>query len=316
MTHKKKQFSIFPVERQELITIQDVSQRAGWQITAFNLPDLWKLTKGAGVKVAVIDSGCDIDHKNFKNNLLQGINLINPELPPEDDNQHGSHVTGIICAEDIATGMIGVAPLSKVIPVKVLNQHGNGDLECVAKGIKWAADNEANFICISSGSTTPMQQVKKAINYAIKKGCIVFCAAGNSGFNKTTYWPAAYDNTIGVAAINEDFDISKFSCIGKNIDFFAPGENILSTIPHNEYAILSGTSMATPWVVGVCALALSYSRTHKTINLKTTEDYRNILRTFALPIGEKEIEKDRNWCKGLGIIQPESIINYLKNYSK
>ena len=306
-----KKLKIFPIKQELLLSAQDLNN-AGWEITAFNLPTTWEHTQGEGVTIAVVDTGCDLDHKNLKNNLLPGINLINFDSLPEDDNKHGSHITGIICAENIHMGRIGIAPASKVIPIKALNRHGNGDLEQVAEGIRWAADQKVDFICMSMGSTEPIQQIKKAINYAEKKGVITFCAAGNSGFSDVTYYPAAYTNTIAVASINENFDISKFSCVGKNIDFFAPGERILSTVPHNKYAVLSGTSMATPWVVGVCALALSYSRSHETIPLKTTEDYKTILRKFSLPLTKKQIEDDRKWTQGMGIVQPEAIIKYLK----
>ena len=92
----KKQFRIFPIERQELISAQDVAQQVGWQITAFNLPSLWKITKGGGVKVAVLDSGADLEHPDLKGNLLPGINFVKPNEVPQDGHGHSSARSGIV----------------------------------------------------------------------------------------------------------------------------------------------------------------------------------------------------------------------------
>ena len=91
---KRKTIKLLPYQRENLVSVQDVEQKAGWEITAFNLPDAWSLTQGDGVKVAVLDTGCDLSHEDLVENLLPGINFVNPGKPPEDDNGHGSHVTG------------------------------------------------------------------------------------------------------------------------------------------------------------------------------------------------------------------------------
>ena len=210
MTHKKK-FSIFPVERQELISAQDVSQKAGWQITAFNLPSLWKITKGQGVKVAILDSGADLNHADLRDNLLPGINLVDPDKPPQDQHGHGSAMSGIVAAADRAFGIVGVAPECKIIPVKVLDAHGNGNFDNVAEGIRWAADN-ADIISLSAGCPVPLQQVRKALQYATAKGVPVFAAAGNAGFTNELFYPACYPESIGIGSIDESNQVIFTHC--------------------------------------------------------------------------------------------------------
>src|SRR5687768_10938141 len=89
---------LLPYERTDCLSMQEAKQNSGWGITAFDLPKAWEHTQGEGVVVAVLDTGCDLDHPDLKNNLLEGINFVKPGTPPQDDNGHGSHVTGILVA--------------------------------------------------------------------------------------------------------------------------------------------------------------------------------------------------------------------------
>jgi len=308
----KYRCNLLPFDREEILSIQDAAQQVGWEITAFNLPDAWKYSQGEGVKVAVLDTGADLDHPDLAGNLLPGKNFINPRKEPEDDNGHGSHVTGIICAENNDIGMVGVAPKSKVIPVKVLDHKGAGNLLNVANGIRWAADQGVDFITMSLGSPKPVQQVRKAIQYANKKGIVVFCAAGNAGKTRSIFYPANYPETIGIGAIGEDFDRAKFSCTGDDLDFLAPGVKIFSTVPDNWYAVLSGTSMANPFVTGVAVLLLSYKRKNKLkIKLDTAEDYRRVFKANTMPTKNPEFA-GKKFFEGFGIIDPRKMEEWVK----
>lgn len=301
-----------PFEREEILSIQDASQKVGWEITAFNLPDAWKITQGEGVKVAVLDTGCDLDHPDLVNNLLPGKNFVNPRKDPNDENCHGTHVTGITCAENNDIGMVGVAPKCKVVPVKVLDHKGAGDLLNVANGIRWAADQGVDFIAMSLGSPTPVQQVRKSIQYANSKGVVVFCAAGNAGKTRQIFYPANYPETIGVGAIDENFDRANFSCTGDDLDFLAPGVKIFSTIPDNWYAVLSGTSMANPFVVGVAALLLSHKRKNKLkIKLENSEDYRRIFKQNTVSVHNPEFA-GKKFFEGFGIIDPDKMEEWVR----
>lgn len=310
---KNKKCSLFPYEKEEILSIQDAIQKAGWSVTAFDLPRSWSKTRGEGVKIAVLDTGIDLDHPDLDKNILPGINFVNPGKPPQDDNQHGTHVAGIICAENNDIGMVGVAPDAKVIPVKVLDRSGNGNLINVSKGIRWAVDEgKVDLICMSLGSPNPVQEVRKAIQYALSKKVVCFVAAGNSGMTKKVFYPAEYPETIAIGSIDENLNRSHFSNTGDNLDFMAPGTRILSTVPDNWYALLSGTSMANPFAVGVAALALSYVR-HNKVNIKldTDEDYRRLFKQHTIPISDKNF-KDKKFYQGFGIIEPNKILEALK----
>lgn len=310
---KNKKCSLFPYKVEEVLSLQDAIQKSGWSITAFDLPSIWQKASGEGVKIAVLDTGVDLNHPDLQQNLLPGINFINPSKPPEDDNRHGTHVAGIIVAKNNDIGMVGVAPNAKVIPVKVLDRSGNGNLVDVSKGIRWAVDEgKADLICMSLGSPNPVQEVRKAIQYALSKKLICFVAAGNSGMTNRVFYPADYPETIAIGSIDENFNRSSFSNTGDNLDFMAPGNKIFSTVPDDWYAVLSGTSMATPFAVGVAALALSYVRNHKTdIKLESAEDYRNLFKKYTIPISNTQL-KDQKFYQGFGIVEPKKLFEALK----
>jgi len=306
--------NLLPYDREDFLTIQDVQQKVGWEITAFNLPEAWEFTKGEGVIVAVLDTGADLDHEDLVENLLPGRNFVNPNLPPEDDNGHGSHVTGIICAMNNDIGVVGVAPKAKVIPVKVLDGKGSGNLPNVANGIRWATDQGADFITMSLGAPNQMPMIQDAIRYAASKGVVTWCAAGNAGKTHQIFYPAAYPETIGIGAIDENFDRASFSCTGPDLDFVAPGVRILSTVPDNWYAVLSGTSMANPFAVGVAALLLSYKRNKGlNIQLKDNVDYINLMKSYTTPTKNPEFAGQK-FFEGFGIIDPRKIEDWIKTH--
>lgn len=305
---KNKKCKLFPYTREDVFSLQDVKQKTGWGVNAFDLPEAWKKTKGEGIKIAVLDTGCDLDHPDLKSNLLPGLNLINSSKEPWDDNGHGTHVSGIIAAENNEIGMVGVAPSAKIIPVKVLDKYGNGGLVEVSKGIRWSVDvAKADLICMSLGAPNPVQEVRKAIQYAESKGVICFVAAGNAGLTKQIYYPAEYPETIAIGSIDEDFSRSNFSNTGENLDFMAPGGKIFSTVPDKWYAILSGTSMAAPFACGVAALLLSKAKS-KNLVFKTAQDYVNEFKKHTIPVSGSEIKKGK-FYQGFGIIDPKKMIN-------
>lgn len=312
--NKQENIKLLPFVREDLFSILDVQQQIGWEITAFNLPSAWNFSEGEGVTVAVLDTGVDLNHEDLKQNLLPGKNFVSPNSPPEDDNGHGSHVTGIICANNNSVGMVGVAPKVKIIPVKVLDRKGSGTLENVAKGIRWAADQKVDFITMSLGSPRPVKIVHDAIKYAQTKGVVTFCAAGNAGKTRQIFYPAAYPETIGIGAIDEKFDRANFSCTGPDLDFLAPGVKILSTVPDNWYAVLSGTSMANPFAVGVACLLLSYKRSKNlNIKLESNQDYINMFKGYTVKTSNPDFA-GKVFFEGFGIIDPRKMEEWmLKN---
>lgn len=307
--------NLLPYIREDVLTIQEVEQKLGWEITSFNLPDTWKYSQGEGVKIAVLDTGVDLNHSDLIENLLPGKNFVEPNKPPSDDNSHGSHVTGIICACNNDRGVVGVAPKSKVIPVKVLDKKGSGNMNTVANGIRWATDQGVDFITMSLGAPSPIPALHDAIKYAVAKGVVIWCAAGNAGETRQIFYPAAYPEVIGIGAIDENFNRASFSCTGPDLDFLTPGVKILSTVPDNWYAVLSGTSMANPFAVGIAALLLSYTRNKKIdLSLSTNNDYINFFKKYTIPTSNPKFA-GQQFFEGFGIIDPRKLEEWVKSHN-
>lgn len=314
-TTKNYKCKLLPYKREECMSIQEAKQMAGWNITAFSLPKAWAKTQGEGVVIAVLDTGCDLDHPDLVNNLLPGINFCNKKLPPHDGNGHGTHVTGTLVAENNDVGVVGVCPKAKVRPVKVLDDKGNGDLRRVASGIRWAIDQKVDFISMSLGAPIKVQEVRKAIQLAAQHGIVTFVAAGNAGNTKEIFYPANYPETIAIGAIDENFRRASFSNTGVNLDFMAPGVDIFSTVPDNWYATLSGTSMAQPFACGVAALVLSYVKSGKApgIKLENADDYRNLFKQYTTPIKNGNYT-EKKFYQGFGIIDPVKLLEATANH--
>ncbi len=300
--------------REDVIMAQSIGQQFGWQINNFDLPAIWKDTCGAGVTVAVLDSGCDMTHPDLIDNLLPGYNVTNPRNPPNDDNGHGTHVSGIIAASNNDIGIVGVANCCKLIPIKVLNSVGAGRMDHVVEGIKVAVDKGADLICMSLGTRNPLDEVYAAIEKAHNEGVVCFVAAGNAGQTTQLLYPAAYDITISIGAVDENSMRAAFSCTGPNLDFVAPGVNIYSTVPVSSYAMMTGTSQAAPFSIGVAALMLSHRRKLNPSLKMQKPDFVTALKTNAMDIANldsKYAQLGNRFFQGFGIINPSHFTDWL-----
>lgn len=296
---KRNKVNLLPYIREDIYGLSpNNGQFYGWEIVKFEIQKYWNYSMGEGVKVAVVDTGCDLEHHDLKDNLLKGYNFIKEGHDPIDGNSHGTHVAGTIAASNNNLGMVGVAPKSKIIPVKSLDDSGAGDLKSVAKGIIWAADNDADIITMSLGSPYAAKEIESAINYAVSKKCLIFCAAGNSGPKSDIMFPAKYKNTISIAAIDSNLNRTDFSCSGESLDFLAPGKDILSCVPRNAYAKMSGTSMSNPFAVGCAALAISAMGR----KLNQSEIIKLFKKTSKSLLDKKYAGKKR--YEGYGILYP------------
>lgn len=217
--------------------------------------------KGYGVTIAILDTGLDFNHPEFDNRILPGYNAITQESGyyevTMDDHGHGTHVAGIAAANINSGMMAGIAPESKILPVKVL--EGGSDLTkalWVADGIKWATDHGAQVINMSLSGEGYSQALQDAVNYALSYDVVVVASMGNSGSNESLY-PAACSGVIAVGAVNGRKEVADFSTKGRHISVSAPGVDIFSSYPDSYYTNFSGTSMAAPHVAGAVALLLS-----------------------------------------------------------
>ena len=248
-----------------------------WGIVRVGAQDAWSRgIDGRGVKVAVIDTGIDCAHPDLAANCAGGYNAIDSSKPPHDDNSHGTHVAGTIAAVKDGKGVVGVAPAARLYAVKVLDGDGGGSLTSIIKGLVWAGKNGMQVANMSLGSPMGSVFMRLAVTYAKMKGVVVMAAAGNSG--GSVGYPAAYEDTIAVAASDSGDKIAEFSSRGKQVDFIAPGVGINSTVPGGKYDRYSGTSMATPHMAGLAALAIQQGASGKDAVMAA-------LKKAAKPIG-------------------------------
>lgn len=235
-----------------------------WSDSVTPYSPTWVCAKGAGVDIAVIDTGVDRTHPDLAGRTttggvsLEGAASVTAGGGGVDPNGHGTHVAGIAAATaGNGVGIGGVAPLATIIPVRVLGSTGSGWSSDVAAGITWAVDAGAEVINLSLGATSQSLAMTNAITYARSNGVVVVAAAGNGGAHGPQNYPAADNRTLAVASIDPTRGISGFSTHGSYVDLAAPGSSILSTTPDGTYGYKSGTSMATPFVSGVAALLIS-----------------------------------------------------------
>jgi len=236
---------------------------------------------GSGVKVAVIDTGIDYTHPDLDLNYAGGYDYVNDDDDPMDDNGHGTHVAGIIGAEDNDIGVVGVAPGVSLYAVKVLDNRGSGWISDIIAGIDWAVENEMDVANLSLGGKGTSDALETAVQNAASEGVTLVVSAGNESDDAAYYVPAAYDEVITVSAI-ADFDglpgglggskrygrgrfktvqaddaFAYFSNYGQAVDLAAPGVDIYSTYAGGGYETMDGTSMAAPHVAGAAALYIA-----------------------------------------------------------
>ncbi|MGF2037953.1 MAG: S8 family peptidase [Nostoc sp. CmiVER01] len=267
-------------------TFADVPDLGGnnWGADLVKAPEVWAHGyTGQGVVVAVVDTGVDYNHEDLKNNIWTntkeiagngidddgngyvddnyGWNFADKNNNTLDNNGHGTHVSGTIAGENNNYGVTGIAYNAKIMPVKVLDSSGSGSYSSISKGIRYAVDNGANVINLSLGGAYSNPTLESAIDYASSKGVIVVMAAGNDGDSSPDY-PARYASKSGIAvgAVDKNNNLADFSNrSGTNEIAYvtAPGVKVYSSVPNNQYATYSGTSMAAPHVAGIVALMLS-----------------------------------------------------------
>ena len=238
-------------------------QELPWGVDRIDADLAWSTTKGTGVKVAIVDTGIDMDHPDLEANIKGGFNAIAPARKYkdpnnfDDDNGHGSHCAGIVAAVDNDIGVIGVAPEAWLYGVKVLDGAGFGYDSDIIEGIEWCVDNGMQVCSMSFGGYEDDQAFRNAIDAAWNAGIVMVAAAGNEGYEEPDLLPAGYPTAMAISAMDSNDDIASWSNYGDEIELAAPGVSIYSCYKRGKYTTMSGTSMACPHVSGVAALILA-----------------------------------------------------------
>ncbi|MBN2246220.1 MAG: S8 family peptidase, partial [Candidatus Aminicenantes bacterium] len=265
------------------------NETLSWGIARIFADLAWSTTRGRGIKLAVLDTGIDLDHPDLKNNIKGDINFIRPKKSGDDDNGHGTHVAGIAAAVDNEIGVIGTGPEISLFAVKVLDKKGSGWLSDLIEALNWCVENKIQVINMSFGSTTDNQSFHDAINRVYAVGIIMVASAGNNGASGgTVEYPAKYSEVISVSAVDQFNHFATFSSFGPEIELIAPGVNILSTYNKGSIAFMEGTSMSAPFVTGTVALLLTtnpnaYDLDHD--NFWDPDEIRSKLRDTAENLG-------------------------------
>ncbi|MHB1355179.1 MAG: C1 family peptidase [Anaerolineae bacterium] len=243
-----------PLVRQNLCSSIPYNETLYYNMKKVLAPQAWPCSQGGeGVIIAIVDTGVDSNHPDLVGNLVPGATFVAGTTTPEDDNGHGTHVAGIAAGIANNGGIMGVAPRAKIMPVKVMDQAGNGDYLAITNGIIWAVNHGAGVINLSVGGYGESSTLQGAIQYAYSNGVVLACAAGNGGTNQAFY-PAYFSECLAVAATDEwDID-AYFSNYGDWVDVSAPGVAITSSWLGGGTHTLNGTSMASPHVAGLAAL--------------------------------------------------------------
>lgn len=302
-----------PIFRLPPFTVQNVvktlSETIDWGLSSNNIPEHWKQSKGKGIRVAVLDTGCDLQHGDLKPGVVAAKDFTGSPFGAMDRNGHGTHTAGTIGARANGTGVVGVAPECELLIGKVLGDDGSGRGEWVAAGIEWSVANGADIISMSLGSPQDDPRIHAAVDRAIAKGKIFICAAGNDGFDDSVNFPGRY--TIAIAAYDKQFRLAEFSSRGPEVTTAAPGVDIVSTYPQfmGSFAKLSGTSMATPFVAGLMALALSIHRsTNNATPINNQAEAKEHLQKTAKDAGAPGFDTGFGW----GLINADTLLEPAK----
>lgn len=265
-----------------------------WNLDQVDAKGAWAYGTGGGVIVAVLDTGVRSGGPDGIANLLSGYDFYNNDSNPSDGDGHGTFVAGTIGQRtDNGVGVAGLAPGVAILPLKVMSDDGYGDINSIANGLVWAADQGARVANMSLGSSSYSSTLKSACDYAHDRGVTLVAASGNEYASQVGY-PAAFDNVIAVGASRYDGTRAGYSNTGAGLDLLAPGGDtavdqngdgyadgvLQETIQGGgwTYTFWEGTSMAAPHVAAAAALVIAQG-------VDDPDQVRSVLRSTAQDVG-------------------------------
>ena len=268
-------------------------QTLPWGVDRIDADQVWNVSKGtqgAGVNVAVLDTGIDTNHPDLAANLAGKYSCVNTDPENvEDTNGHGTHCSGIIAAMNNEIGVVGVGPEINLYMVQVSRKSTIAE-SAIIEGINWCIathtdsdpDNDIQVMSMSFGGGYSVNE-DNALQDAYNEGIVLVAAAGNE--RRAVIFPAALPNVIAVSATNASDQFAYFSNFGPEIDLAAPGVSILSTYLNDGYATMSGTSMACPHVAGAAAMVIASGIRDTNDNERINDEVEARLKDTAEDIG-------------------------------
>lgn len=237
------------------LAVNDPYAGSQWHLGKIGAHQAWDITQGAGITIAVLDSGIDAAHPDLAARLVPGWNVIDGNSNTADVNGHGTAVAGAAVATlNNGTGVAAVAGLARLMPVRIADANAYAYWSTVAQGLIWAADNGARVANISYGGVTGSSSVRSAAQYLKSKGGLVVVSAGNTGIEETT---GASTSMITVSATDANDQRSSWSSYGSYVTLAAPGQDIWTTTRGGGYQAWWGTSLSSPVVAGVVGLMMA-----------------------------------------------------------
>jgi serine protease len=309
-------------------TVSDPLYSYQWHFPMVQSEKAWDITDGSGVTVAVLDTGLatagakdGINRINCLN--IVGYNVLNVNLDPVDGDGHGTHVAGTIAqATNNGIGVAGLAYGACIMPVKVLNDNGEGNFADIADGVYYAVGKGADVINMSLGTNArfnvqSIEYMDDALNHAYKNDVTVVCASGNDGSRKNVSYPAIYPTTIAVGAVDLLKNVTRYSNKGFGLDLVAPGGDTSKDRNGDEYAdgvlqetfgyagwtyyFFQGTSMASPHVAAIAAMLISNGTS------STPDEVYDALTYTTIDLGDAGYDS----VSGYGLVQAFSALNYI-----
>ncbi|MET7324146.1 type VII secretion-associated serine protease mycosin [Streptomyces sp. NPDC005549] len=288
-----------------------------WALDAMHTEQAWRTTKGAGVTVAVLDTGVEADHPDLTGNVLPGKDLVGFGASEGDRSwaRHGTAMAGIIAGHGHGTGnaegVMGIAPEARILPLRVILEDGDPSRakarktrgNALAEGIRWAADHGADIINLSLGddsaSAHPEPAEDEAIQYALEQGVIVVASAGNGGEKGDHIsYPAAYPGVIAATAVDRYGTRAAFSTRRWYATVSAPGVDVIIADPDHRYYEGWGTSAASAFVSGAAALVKA---AHPDL---TPAQVKSVLEDTA----RNAPAEGRDDSRGFGFVDPAAAI--------
>lgn len=273
-----------------------------WQLPLLHADEAWKYSTGAGVEVAVLDSGVDSTHPDLAGRVEPGIDLVDGSTDGRKDFVgHGTSVADLIAGRRSGDGVVGLAYQAKILPVRVLDANNRyGDASIVASGVRWAVDHGARVINMSLGGAAESDSLAAALRYAFDHDVVVVACAGNVADNagKGVWYPARESGVVAVSGLDPDGTFWSGSVSGPQVAVSAPADGLVGARP-GGYWHVQGTSFAAPLVAATAALIRSRWPTMTAANV--------VNRLIATAVDKGPHGRDDRY--GYGLLDPETALS-------